>query len=170
MSTLSENSGAYGWNTIRGMSWQRVGAASWDSSVFWLTLVVSLGAVGARIGPWLQQCYDGQPIVQGKLAAQHSHALAYTKFTPVQCLQHWDIMRGTCTVVAELPTLLGVPCRRRLSIVCIGYVYTIPGLPKYAVSVFFSNYYLYQKKHYFISEKLLEPILLKIQQSNVWFW
>ena len=149
------------------MAWQRIGAASWASSMVSLMLVVGLVVLWPHAGPWLRQLSYGQPLVQGRLAAWHEQALACTHFTPGRCVQHWGIMRGTCTVVAELPTLLGVPCRRRLSIVCIGYVYTIPGLPKYAVSIFFSNYYLYQKKHYFISEKLLEPILLKSQQSNV---
>ena len=52
-STLDENAGTSGWKMTRSMAWQRVGAASWASWMVSLTLVVSLCAVGARVGPRL---------------------------------------------------------------------------------------------------------------------
>ena len=73
-----------------------------------LTLLMSIGAVGAHVGTWLRQLYDGQPLVQGQLSAQHRHALACTHFTPSRCIHHW--------------VLLGAPHRwrriQRLAIVC----------------------------------------------------
>ena len=47
-----------------------------------LTLVVSLGAVGPRVGARLQKLSDEKPLVQGQLAARHGLALAYTQSRP----------------------------------------------------------------------------------------
>ena len=37
------------------MVWQRVGEASWESSMVSLMLVVIFGALEPRVGPWLQK-------------------------------------------------------------------------------------------------------------------
>ena len=65
-----------------------------------LTFVVSLGTVGARVGPWLRQFSDGQPLVQGQLSDQNIQALACTHFAPSRCVQHWGIVRGAGPAVA----------------------------------------------------------------------
>ena len=95
-----------------GVAWQMVGTASWDSSTFSITLVVSVGAVGSRVGPWLWQFSDGQPLVQGRLAAWHGHPLACMHFTPGRCIQHWVLVSGTDPAVTAGPMFLGAPCRR----------------------------------------------------------
>ena len=69
--------------------------------VFWITLAVSLGAVGAHVGPRLQQFSDGKPIAQGKLAACHGNVLFCTHPTPVRCVQNWGTGRGKVPAVAE---------------------------------------------------------------------
>ena len=113
MKMMGENTSASGQKTTGEMAWQRVRAASWASSIVWLTLVVSLGAVGARFGPQLQQFSDGQPLVQGLLADRHGQALACTHLTPVRCIQHWGIGRGTGPYIAAGSVFLGGLCRRR---------------------------------------------------------
>ena len=70
------------------------GSSSWDSMTFFLTLLVSIGAVGSRVEPRLRQFSDGQLPVQGRLAARHGQALACTHLTPRQCVQHWVVVRG----------------------------------------------------------------------------
>ena len=119
--TLGENSSASWRKTNVGMAYQRVGAASWASSMFSLTLVVNLCAVGACVGSRLRQFYDEQPLVQEQLATFHGHALACPHLTPGQCVQHWDIVRGTGLAVTVCPMFLPPPyrrlCRRCLAIV-----------------------------------------------------
>ena len=110
--TLGENVGLSGRKTAGGMARQSVGADSWASSMFCITLVMGLGAVGALIGPRLQHFPDGQPLIQGKLAARNGHALAFTHFTPDRCVHHWGIVRGTGIAVLEGPNFLW-PSRRR---------------------------------------------------------
>ena len=51
-----------------------------------LTLVVSLGAVGGRVGPHLRKFSEGKSLVQGRLAARHGQTLACIHFMPVQCI------------------------------------------------------------------------------------
>ena len=86
-----------------GVTCQRVKAASLASSMVWLTLVVRLGALGARVDPQLWKFYYGQPLVQGRLAAWHGQALACTHFTPGRCVQLWGIVRGTDPAVTAGP-------------------------------------------------------------------
>ena len=62
---------------------------------FFLTLVVSLGTVGACVGGPVAEIFDWQPIMQGQLAARHGKALACTYFTPGRCVQHCGFVRGT---------------------------------------------------------------------------
>ena len=66
--------------------------------MFWITLVVSLGAVGTRVGPRLQQFSDGQPLVQGRLSARHGQALACTQFTSGQCVQN-NVIAPLCNYI-----------------------------------------------------------------------
>ena len=103
------------------MVWQKVGADSWASYMVLITLVVSLGEVGARVGTRLQQFSDGKPLVQGQLEARHGHALACTHFTPGRCVHNWGIVRGTGPEVTAGPVSLPPPCRqirrRRLPII-----------------------------------------------------
>ena len=73
--TLVENAGVSGRKTNRAMAWQRIGAESWDSLMVSLTLVVILGTVELRVGPWLQQLSDGKTLVQERLADRNGHAL-----------------------------------------------------------------------------------------------
>ena len=77
--------------------------------MFSLTLVVSLGAVGARAGPWLQQFSDGKLFVHGRLAAQNVQAVVCTHFTPRHCIQHWGVIRGTGPAVMTGPVFLVLP-------------------------------------------------------------
>ena len=74
-----------------------------------LILVVSVGEVGARVGPLLQQFSDGQPLVQGLFAARHGQALACTHFMPGQCVHHWGVVRGTVQLVTTGPVFLSSP-------------------------------------------------------------
>ena len=69
--TLGENDGASRWKKTDGMARQRAEVASWASTMFLLTLVVSVGAVGARVGTRLRQFFDGKLLLQGRLAAWH---------------------------------------------------------------------------------------------------
>ena len=73
--TGGENSGLYGCKTTWRATMQIIEAASVASTVFLITLVMSLGVVGARglhlgvgvwIGPLLQQCSDVQPTVHAR--------------------------------------------------------------------------------------------------------
>ena len=64
---LGDNVGESWCNTNGGMARLRFRAASWDSSMFLITLVVRLGAVGSRVGPRLWKFSDVQPLVQGLL-------------------------------------------------------------------------------------------------------
>ena len=91
------------------MACQMIGAASWASSMVLLTLVVILGAVGARVGPQLRQFPDGQPLAQGQLAAHNGQALDCTHFMPSRCIEHWVIVRGTGPAVAAGTMFLGPP-------------------------------------------------------------
>ena len=79
-----------------------------------------IGAVAPRVGPWLRQLSDGQPLVQGRFAAQHGQALACTHFTHIWCVQHWGVVRIIGLVVTAGPMFLGAPwwflSRRRLAI------------------------------------------------------
>ena len=68
--------------------------------MFWLTLVVGIGAVGARVGPWLRQLSDGQPLIQGQLAARHEYALYFTEFMPGWYVHHWVIVMVTVPFIA----------------------------------------------------------------------
>ena len=70
-------------------------------------LVVSLGAVGPRVGHWLRKLSDGQPLVQGKFAARHGQVLACTHFTPSRIVQHWVVVRSTYPEVTAGPMFLG---------------------------------------------------------------
>ena len=92
------------------MAWQSIEADYWASTMVFLTLVVILGAVGARVGPRLRQFSDGQPLVQGRLATRHGQALACTYFTPYHCVNHWGVVRGTGLAVTAGPMFLGTPC------------------------------------------------------------
>ena len=74
--------------------------------MFWLTLVLILGAVGSCVGPQLRQFYDGQLLAQEKLEARNGHAIACKQITPGQCAQHWIIVMGTGLEVSEGPLLL----------------------------------------------------------------
>ena len=113
VSNLWDNVGSSGWKMTGGLSWQKIGAASLASSVSWLALVVSLGAVGARVGPQLQQFSDEKPLIQGRLASRNRHAMACTHFTPDQCVHHLYIMRGAGTSVSEGIAFLERSRRRR---------------------------------------------------------
>ena len=113
VSILGDIAGASGCKTTRGVSWQRIGAASWASQMFWLTLVVILGAVGYRVGPRLRKKSGWELPVQGQLSARHGHALSYTHFTPGWCIQNWGITRGTGPVFLEGPAFLGCSSRQR---------------------------------------------------------
>ena len=107
--TLSENARASWQKMTRLMAWQRIGAASWDSSIALLTLVVSLGAVRPHVGPWLRQLSNGKLLVQGRLEDRNGQTLVCTHFTPGWCVHHWVIVRGTGPAVAEGPIFLGDP-------------------------------------------------------------
>ena len=80
---------------------------SWAFQTFLLTLVVSVGEEGARVDLQLQQFSDGQPHVQGQLAALHEQALGYTNFTLGQCVQQWGIVSGAGLAVTATPFSLG---------------------------------------------------------------
>ena len=49
--TLGDNNGASWQNMTGAMAWQRIGADSWASSMFFLTLVIGLDVVGPNVGP-----------------------------------------------------------------------------------------------------------------------
>ena len=83
--------------------------ASWASSMVRITLVVSLGAVGAHVGPQLWKFPDGKTLVQGQLGARHGQELACTHFTPGRFVQHWSVVRSTGLAVVGGPVLLGDP-------------------------------------------------------------
>ena len=53
---------------------------------FLLALVVSLGEVGARVGPRLWKFSNEKPLVQGQLADQNRQALSCTHFTLGWCV------------------------------------------------------------------------------------
>ena len=107
--TLGENVGEYWWKMTGLMAQKMIGAASWDSSMVWLTLVVILGAVGTRVGPRLQKLSDGHPLVQGLLTARNGQVLACMHFTPGRCVHHLVFMRGTVPEVTAGSMFLGPP-------------------------------------------------------------
>ena len=82
-----------------------------NHTMFSLTLVVIVGAVGAHIRPRLRQFPDGQPLVQGQLEARHGQALDCKHFKPGRCVQNWGVVRGTGPAVTAGPVFLGDPCR-----------------------------------------------------------
>ena len=106
---LGENDSASWWKTTGAIALQRVGAASWYSLMFSLKLFVSLGALGTHVGPRLRKLSNGQPLVQGQLAAHHGQALAGTHFVPVRCVQNWGVVRGAKQAVTAGPIFLWSP-------------------------------------------------------------
>ena len=110
--TLGENTDASWWKMTGLMAWKIIGAASWDSLMVSLTLVVSLVAVGPRVGPRLRRFSDGQPLVQERLAEWHGQELACTHFTPAWCVHHWGVVQGAGPAVTAGPMFLGGPFRR----------------------------------------------------------
>ena len=72
------------------------------SAIISLTLVVSLGAVGAhglppgggeRRGPLLQHLIEGNPPVQARPLLLHLQASYLAHFTDVRFMQHWHTVR-----------------------------------------------------------------------------
>ena len=45
--------------------------------------------------------------MQGRLDAWHGHELTCTHFTPGQCVQNWDAVRGTGLAVTAGPVFIG---------------------------------------------------------------
>ena len=89
------------------MAWQRIGADSWASSMVLLMLVVSLDEVRPHVEPWLRKLSGGQPLIQGRLTAQHGKVLACMHFMPGRCIQNWDVVKGTGPAVTVGPMFLG---------------------------------------------------------------
>ena len=75
-----------------------------------LTLLMSIGAVEARIGTWLRKLSDGQPLVQGQLAARHGHVLACKHFTTGHCIHYWGVVRGTGLAAMAGSMFICSPC------------------------------------------------------------
>ena len=110
--TLVENAGVSWWKTTGRMALKKVGAVSWASLMLSLTLVVTLGVVGARLGPQFWQFYNGQPLVQGRFLDRHGYTLACTHLMPGRCVQNLGVLGGTGPAVMTGPVFLGVPHRR----------------------------------------------------------
>ena len=111
--TLGENASASGKKKTGVMAWQRLGADYWSSSMVWPTLVVILGEVGSCVGPRLWQFSDGQPFIQGWLAARNRHELACTHFMPGRWVHNWGVVKGTGLAVFLVPVFLGTSCWQR---------------------------------------------------------
>ena len=108
--TLGENADASRWKTTWSMSWKSVGVASWALLMVSVTLVMSVGVVGPRVGTWLKQLSDGKPLVQDQLANRNGQALACTHFTTGQCVHNCGVIRGTGPEVTTGPMFLGTSC------------------------------------------------------------
>ena len=72
---------------------------------------------GVRVGTLLQIIFDGQPLVQVRLATQQGQAWYGTHFMTVRYIQHWRIMRGKIVPVPEGSTFMGCSLRQRYAMV-----------------------------------------------------
>ena len=93
-----KNSRSSVWNTNWQKNWKIIGASLVASVMFGLTLVASLGAVGACgltlggevwRGPFLQKSSEVHPDIQDWMLLFKLHAWDLVHFLPGCCVKHW---------------------------------------------------------------------------------
>ena len=91
------------------VAWKRFREYYWASLMVLLTSVVSIGAVGPFVGPWLRKLSDGKLIVHGQLAYRRRQVLSCTHFTPDRYIHHWGVFEGHSRGGCSGPNVSGGP-------------------------------------------------------------